>query len=121
MTDPKDIQWKSLPYRKWIRDNLSCYFCKNSLRTEKESYQGHHHRHSGGKRPRDHLITPLCLACHSELHANESRFNKKNNMTRERWDDLCGATLGTYLEIALNVDPRWIIINAEREAIKEAE
>ena len=42
-------------------------------------------------------------------------------MTRERWDDLCGATLGTYLEIALNVDPRWIIINAEREAIKEAE
>ena len=118
--NPKDTPWKSTRYRRWLLHNASCPICGLGLFGEGINYQGHHHRHSGGKRPRDQMIVSLCMNCHNELHANESRFNEKHGMTEEKWITHCIKTLILYAD-SLNINSSWVAINALREAIQEAE
>lgn len=116
--DPKDLVWKSLKYRKWIWKHCKCYTCGSELINEREGYESHHHRHSGGKTPSDHLLTALCLACHNRLHANETLFYAKHGITKDELDDHCIGLLMEYLE-TLNVNPRWVAIIALKCAAEE--
>lgn len=117
--NPKDIKWKSEKYRKFIRE-MMCRFCGYPLLECGPNYEAHHHRHSGGKNPSDHLLIAMCLKCHNELHANESRFNKKYGMTEDGWLNSCLGNLIEYVE-NLNMNSRWICINALQKAAQENE
>jgi len=116
--NPKDKQWKSTKYRNYI-NTMDCYFCGVPLR-EYGNKEPHHHKHSGGLRPSDQLLTNLCLKCHNEFHANESRFNERNEMSEYNWLDICINNLSGYLE-TLNINPKWVIINALQSEIENHE
>ena len=118
--NPKDVPWRSIKYRRWIRDNCHCPICNRSLTTLPSSYQGHHHHHSGGKRPRDHMIVSLCHECHSRLHDNESWFNEEKKMTEDKWLTHCMANLIDYVE-SLNINSKWVCINALAQVAQENE
>lgn len=118
--DPKDYVWKSLKYRKWIWRYKKCYTCGKELVNERVGYESHHHRHSGGKRPSDHLLTALCLECHNALHYNEPNFYTKWGITKDELDDHCIGNMMEYLE-TLNVNPRWVALIALKCAAEEAE
>lgn len=118
--DPKLNNWKSLKYRRWIRKNQSCKFCAKDFLDHKESFQGHHHRHSGGKTPSDHLIIPMCDFCHSSFHFNEATFNDENLMNDVRWLNRIRWCLAQYVE-SLNINALWVQINALAEVAKENE
>ena len=119
--DPKDITWKSMRYRKWIRDHCKCYTCGAELVNEREGYESHHHCHSGGETPSDHLLTALCLQCHNQLHQNESLFRSRHSISESEFDDHCMGLLMKYLDGPLNINPRWVAIIALKKAIEEHE
>ena len=119
--NPKDNPpWISKRYRSFIRDGMQCLFCAQPLLEEKPGFVSHHAFHSGGKRARDSLLTSLCLACHNRLHANESRFNRQEAMTEEKWLAHCMGNLIEYVE-SLNINSRWVAINALRCVAEENE
>ncbi len=118
--NPKDITFKSSRYRLWLRNNECCPFCEEELLNEPESYQGHHHYHSGGKRPSDHLIVPMCTPCHSKFHENEAAFNEKYGMTDQKWLLIIIGCLARYIE-SMNVNCLWMIIKTLQGAMVTAE
>lgn len=117
---PDDVIWKSEKYRRFIRDHLSCYICNRPLVFENENYESHHIRHSGGKKPSDHLLSALCLGCHNRFHANESHFYESHGLTPKDWEKHCIETLSQYVE-SLNINPRWIMLLALQKVAEENE
>jgi len=117
--NPKDIKWKSEKYRQFIRE-MMCMFCGSPLLNEKPDYEPHHHSHSGGKNPSDHLLINMCLRCHNEFHANEALFNERKNMRKEDWWRHCLGNLIEYAE-SLNLNSTWICIKALQEAVVNEE
>lgn len=115
---PENTRWKSLKYRRWLRRWGVCPFCYRSLLDHKESYQGHHHGHEGGKNPSDQLIVQACDQCHSAFHLNESTFNRRYEMTDEKWLEICIQSLSAYVE-AHNVNLQYVMINALQKAAEE--
>jgi len=124
--NPANTKWKSLKYRRFIRNHLRCLICGKDFLDEPESYEPHHHKtngcggSTGGKRPSDQLLIPLCRQHHSEFHENQCAFNYKYKMNESRWINWAGITLTHYL-LTLNVDPNWVVINALQKAIEENE
>ena len=107
--DPKNGPvWKSNKYRKWIRDNCDCFVCGCPLAHEKENFLTHHHRHSGGKNPRDQLLVPLCLRCHNELHFNEPKFWSAHGFFEETF---CEQALITLIKYFVRRGNAWDLIN----------
>ena len=119
--DPKSGPvWKSESYRGWMQMKKICIICRSPLCYEKIGYTSHHHRHSGGKKPRDQLLVPICLKCHNEFHHNEAKFNKKHKMTEITWLRYCSGFLADYLD-SMNINPYWVAINALQQVIMEEE
>ena len=114
---PDLIAWSSPAYRRWIRDTKSCLTCGSSLLNEKEAFETHHHRHW---RRNDAMYIALCLACHNQLHASESRFMANHRLTKDGMDQACVDQLAEYVE-SLNIDPRWIMLDALRRSIDGTE
>ena len=120
--NPKHTKWKSLKYRRWLRENAECPFCARELLEEPTSYQGHHHNHSGGENPSDHLIIPMCIQCHNEFHANEHLFKQIHCMEDgDKWLSLATDWLVEYLDSYERVNPWWFMIEALRSKIEEVE
>lgn len=107
--------WKSGEYRRWIRRHKSCLSCGKELLDEKETFLTHHHRHSGGKNPRDQLLVPMCLFCHNNLHANESLFYSTKSM--EELDLIALMTLIEFLN-ENNDGLIWALLNTITEVDK---
>jgi len=118
--NPKDTEWKSVKYRRFIRDNMVCKFCRVDFIDEPPTYESHHHRHAGGKRPSDHMLTAMCRRCHSTLHMNEARFNVTQGMSEDKWLDHCIENMSAYLD-SMNVNPKWVILQALQKSASENE
>lgn len=75
------VKWKSLEYRKYLRDKHLCITCGQPLYLEKETFETHHIEAHGGKDPSDQYLTPLCLHCHNILEHDEEDFLRSNGIT----------------------------------------
>lgn len=126
--NPANTKWKSLKYRRFIRNHLQCVVpgCDKEFLDEPESYEAHHHKtngsggSTGGKNPSDQLLVPLCRVHHSEFHSNQSAFMKKRDWDENLWLSLCINTLEQYLE-TFNINAKWVEINALQKAAEENE
>lgn len=99
---------KSNRYRDYIKSQC-CLICDSRF-----DISPHHHKHTGGLKPRDQLLIPLCLKHHNEFHFNESSFAEKYCGDKKGMERLfevsCITTLTKFLAlIGLERDLLWVI------------
>lgn len=90
-------RWKSMRYRKFLRDNFLCAACGQPLNLEKENFETHHLDAEGGKNPADQNLCPICLFCHNYLELNEGEFMRVNGLSEEGLKDQAITCMALYL------------------------
>lgn len=113
---PESIKWKSKHYQEWLRRKY-CKFCGKPLEQDGLTWELHHANH---KRISSAFYTRMCRTCHSSLHLNESAFNKKYSMNKDKWYWHCMNELMAYVD-SLGVDPVLVCISALAKVSEENE
>lgn len=118
-TNPKDGPiWKSRKYKDWLI-RQDCMYCHGKLYDEyvEGKHTPHHHRKSGGVRPRDYMMLCMCARCHTELHADEKNFLVRRDLTNGMLDRHMVMVQFSYIESLVGMNP---IINNLSRLLEEA-